>query len=115
MSTQLNFQKDMQGQNSYSPPFSDDGFEANLNSGVEATVTVPSNFQNWTAVFSIQPGSRVWVAKNATATSPSSGSFVANVSELNPTSRFVQKGDVLHFITPDTTAMVGVKFYYTLP
>lgn len=111
MSTLLNLGRDVAGANSYTPTFCDNKFSATLAVGVERTFTVPSNFKVWTCVFSLQPGTVVWVARNATAAVPAGGTFAATTSELNPATRTVYAGDVIHLITSSATADVGVQLY----
>lgn len=110
MSTQFNLNRDLTGAPAYSPPFAEDNKQVTLSAGAAQTMTVPSNYSVWEVMFSFGPGKEVWVANNHTATLPS-GSVAATFSQLNPSSRFVNKGDVLSFITNDTTATVGASFY----
>ena len=110
MSTLLNMGRDVQGYNAYAPFFAVDGQSTTLSANAAQNFTVPSNFENWIAVFSYEPGSNVWVANNTTAAVPST-SFAATVSQLNPAARWVNAGDVLSFITGDATALVGVSLY----
>ena len=111
MSTILSFGRDTQGLNAFSSPFSTNTYSATLASGAESTITVPSNFQNWLAVFCFEPGTINWVALNATAAVPAGATFAANSSELNPSVRNVQAGDVIHVVTNSTTADVGILLY----
>ncbi len=110
--TVLNFNRDVAGAVAYAPEFSTDTFSATLANGVEETITVPGNDnKKWIVSFSYQPGSTVWVALNTTAASPVGGTFLANSSELDPAQKYVKAGDVIHLITDNTTADVGVAFY----
>lgn len=112
MSVLLNFQNDVKGANAYAPPFSTDHFSATLTNGVEATFTVPTgNFSVYVVSFSYQPGCNVWVANNLTAAIPVGGTFAATDSELNPGARRVLAGDVIHCITDNVTADVGISIY----
>jgi hypothetical protein len=109
--TVLSFGRDAQGYNAYAPQFASDNYSATITTGTAATVTVPSNHAYWIAVFSMQPGTNVWVANNGTAAIPVGATFASSTSFLNPGSRLVKAGDVLSMITDDTTADVGVAFY----
>lgn len=80
-----------------------------LAANTELTYTVPgASRQKYVATFEYKSNQMVYVALNATATVPSAGTIdTASVSEPKPHQRFVKGGDVLHFITPDTTADCG--------
>ncbi len=50
------------------------------------------------------------VDKNSTPTIPASGTVgTQQYNEFRPKKRYVQGGDVLNFITPDTNAYIGVS------
>ena len=108
--TQLNLTRDVAGKNTFGLPFAKIKYDTTLLLGVEQTLTVPGPSIKYLAIFSYEPGSEVWVAKNATATVPGV-SFAATDSELNPVAREVKANDVLHFITTNVDARVGVAFY----
>lgn len=111
MAAKLLFGRDIAGNNAYAPYFSQNKYSATLTSGVEETVTVPSDYENWIVAFSFEPGTLVWVALNETAEVPVGGTFATTTSELNPAARMVNAGDVLHLITDSTTSDVGVQLY----
>ncbi len=112
MSTMLNFGRDVQGYNAYAPSRSKDIWKANLATGVESNITVPSNHEMWIAVFSFQPGTDVWVdLSGATAVAPSTGTLTATTAELNPGSRTVLAGDKISCITDSTAAEMSVALY----
>lgn len=92
-------------------PFSDTAVQVNCGSNVEQTFTVPGTAeQQFQAYFEYNANSNVFVRKNATPTIPSSGSVGTQpYSEFKPKKRYVRGGDVLHFITPDTNAYIGVS------
>lgn len=115
MSAKFILTRDINSYNGFGLPISDvDNWSTTLAANVAQTTTVPSmpfaNCSGWIAVFSYSPGASVFVANNATATIPTS-SFGATTSQLNPVGRFVKAGDVLSFITADTTDFVQVSFY----
>ena len=72
---------------------------------------VGNNVNKFIAIFSYEPGASIWVSLNETAASPVGATFATVSSELNPAARVVNAADVLHFITTDTSAQVGVVFY----
>ena len=111
MTTQFILLRDINGINSFGPKFSDLKYSAALTQNTTASYTIPGVAQQWAILFSIEPGKTVWVANNATAEVPSGNTFSATTSELNPTIRWVLAGDVISFITPDTTAQVGIALY----
>ena len=109
--TQFSMLRDINGYNGFGLPFSIDKYNATITTNTDTTVTVPSYSPHYVAIFTFQSGSGVWVANNATAAKPVGSTFAATTSELNPVARYVKAGDVLHFLTGDTSAMVGVVFY----
>ena len=112
MSTILDFQNDVKGYNAYAPAFATDHFSATLTNGAEETFTVPTgNFSIYVVSFSYQPGTNVWVARNTTTAIPAGATFASTNSELNPGARMVKAGDVIHCITDNATADVGVSIY----
>jgi len=110
MALDLRLQRDKAGKNTFGLEFSDLKFNTTLLNGVEQTLTVPGPESKYLMIFSIQPGSQVWIAKNATAAIPGAA-FAQTDSELNPVARNVKGGDVIHFITNNTDATVGVILY----
>jgi hypothetical protein len=110
MSTKFSMTRDINGYNGFGLMFADDKYSTTLASGVAQTLTIPSNASKWLAIFSYEPGGEVWVANNATAALPG-GTMAAATSEMNPTARQVKAGDILSFITPDTTLYIGITLY----
>lgn len=107
--------------NGFSLPFSDSKFDTTLSANVEQTLAVPltsglgaasSSKNRFVAIFKIEGDKTVWVANNATAT-VGDATFDATNSEMikSGDGRDVKAGDVLHFITAETTAIVNVIFY----
>lgn len=90
----------------YGLGFTTYNFDTTLATDVEQTQTLPANpsaqYTYWKINFSFSPGSNVYVALNATASSPGT-SFAQTDSELNPAVRYARPGDILHFITPDAS------------
>lgn len=117
MTTRLAFARDDQAFNANAPAISTDKYSATIAATTDTTLTVPSNFKNWIAYFSVEPAKSVWLAVNATAAAPAGATFAATTSELLttntqlPTARLVNAGDVLHFFSQSGTANVGVIFY----
>lgn len=92
-------------------PFSDTCIQVNCAANGEKTWTVPGNSnQQYQAYFEYNDNSNVFVCKNATPTIPASGIVEEQpYNEFKPKKRYVKGGDVLHFITPDTNAYIGVS------
>lgn len=115
MPTKFNMTRDINGYNGFGVPFTLDARSGILAVGVAQTITVPDEYAHYIAIFSYTPGSSIWVDKFTTAVAPT-GAFAATTSELNPAAREVEAGDVLSFITADTTnPMVSVLFYVVQP
>ena len=117
MTAILDMTRDNNGYCAYGVPLNNmdapggvNSYSTTLSAGVPQSLTIPASNSIWAAVFSFEPGSAVWVANNDTATAPS-GSFAATSSQLNPSVRQVNGGDILSFITSDTTAQIGVSLY----
>lgn len=109
----LNMFRDLTGFGAYTPPFAFDRFGVLLAASAEQHFTIPSNFQNWTIFFAIDPGLRVFMSVNKTA-AIFTGTIGSVTSELNPQGRYVNGGDIISLITPDTNAYVGI-ICYALP
>jgi hypothetical protein len=103
--------KDVAGYNGFGLVPSSDSYAGLLAMGVADSVTVPSQYPRYLAVFSFTPGSNVWVDVLTTAAAPA-GAISATSAELNPAARLVQKNQTISFITQDTAgAYVSVLFY----
>lgn len=111
MSTKLSFGKDTQGYNTYAPAPSTDNYSATITNGAATSIVVPSNFNQWIAVFSYQPGTNVWVSFTTTAAIPAGATLVATASVLLPATRTVAAGSTISIITDTATADVGISFY----
>lgn len=96
-------------------PFSDVCAQVALAANVEQTFTIPGNDANKYSVrFSYISTSNVFVRLNGTPTIPGAGSVgTEQYNEFRAgadgSQRYVKGGDVLHFITPDANAYVGVR------
>ncbi len=92
-------------------PFSDTCAQIDMVAGVEKTYTVPgTDIIKWQAYFEYPENVNVFVCKNATPIIPASGTVGTQpFNEFMPEKRYVQGGDVLHFITPDTRVYMGVS------
>lgn len=92
-------------------PFSDTAIQVNCAANTDETVTVPgSPTQQYQAYFEYIQDSNVFICLNAVPTIPASGTVgVQPYNEFRPKKRYVKGGDVLHFITPDASAYIGVS------
>lgn len=115
MSTELSFGRDMQGYNTYAPQFPINIFTATLAAGTARTVTVPSNAPTWIMYVRVQPNGWVWCSRTNTAAVPAGSTFSASFSELiDGTIEFKRKvfaGDIISFITANTTCDIEVAFF----
>lgn len=109
--TPFSLTRDINGYNGFGLAFSINNYNANLATNTDTTQTVPSYAPHYLAVFSYQQGGSVWVAVNATAAKPVGSTFASTTSTLNPSARYVAAGDVLHFLTGDTSAQVSITLY----
>jgi hypothetical protein len=92
-------------------PFSDTAAQVACTVSSERTWTVPgTNTQQFQAYFEYTQSSNVFVCLNATPVVPAGGSVGTQpYNEFKPKKRYVRGGDVLHFITPDAVAYIGVS------
>jgi hypothetical protein len=92
-------------------PFSDTCYQVACGTNVEETITVPGvATQQYQAYFSYIQGSNVFVRLNATPTVPGGGTVgTQQYNEFRPKKRYVKGGDVIHLITPDASAYIGVS------
>lgn len=122
MTLPFSLTKDINGYNGFGLQFSDTKYSATVAQSSDTTLTIGGNaamgavaattHNKYIVIFSYEPGSQVWVALNETAAIPVGATFAATDSELNPSARQVQTGDVIHFFTPDATgAEVSVAVY----
>jgi len=96
-------------------PFSDICAQIALGVGVEQTFAVPGDSTHQYSVrITYNSTSNVFVCKNATPVVPGGGSVGTQAyceyrGGEDGSQRYVNGGDVLHFITPDATAYVGIR------
>lgn len=81
----------------------------------QTLITLPDDGANYIVVFSIQPGSNVFI-DNTTTASVFSGTTSEVTSELNPTARQYKGGTAVSAITPDSQgAYVQALAYVCTP
>ncbi len=92
-------------------PFSDTATQVACGANVEQTWTVPGeDTQQYQAYFEYTQSSNVFICKNSVPVIPAGGTVGTQpYNEFRPKKRYVRGGDVLHFITPDVSAYVGVS------
>lgn len=96
-------------------PFSDVCAQVGLVANTGETFTIPgSPISKYSVKFSYISTSNVFVRMNGVPAIPSGGTVgVEQYNEFRPgddgSQRYAQGGDVIHFITPDTTAYVGIS------
>jgi len=115
MSTKFLMTRDIGGFNGFGIMPTYDVQTGLLAVATEQSITVPSTYSNWIAIFSYTPGSTVWVSFTGTALAPT-GAFSSSSSVLNPAARAVSAGDTISFITADATnPVVSVEFQVVAP
>jgi hypothetical protein len=124
MTTKWILTRDINGYNGFGLPFTDTAYSATLTANTDTSLVVPStnppggnSYEGnakavLIAIFSFDPGTSVWVARNAVASAPAGASFAATSSELNPAARQVYAGDTLHFYSTGTAVNISVLFYW---
>lgn len=110
MTTLFEMTRDINGYNGFGLNFADDNQSMLLTQDIAQSVTVPSAYGTWIAIFSIGTGSTVWVTTTGTAAAPT-GAAASTASVMNPTARKVYAGQTISLITHDTNAYVGISFY----
>jgi len=92
-------------------PFSDVVYQVALAANTDDTITIPGTaVTQYQALFSYTSTSNVFVRNNDIAGVPAGGTIgTEQYNEFRPDKRYVRGGDVLHLITPDATAYVGVS------
>lgn len=92
-------------------PFSDTCAQVNLGANTEQTYTVPGTaVTQYQAYFEYTYASNVFVRLNGAPTIPTAGSVgTQQYNEFRPKKRYVKGGDVIHLISPDATAYVGIS------
>lgn len=92
-------------------PFSDTCAQVVCGSNVEQSYTVDGDdTMQYQAYFKYAEQSNVFVCLNGIPVIPSSGSVGSQpYNEFKPEKRYVRGGDVIHFITPDSVAYIGVS------
>lgn len=92
-------------------PFSDASYPVALATNTDETITVPGvATMQYQAVFSYTSTSNVFVRLNATPTVPPPGTgALEQYNEFRPCKKYAKGGDVIHLITPDASAYVGVS------
>jgi hypothetical protein len=102
MSTKLSLTRDINGYNAFGIFPTYDIQTGGLAVNTEQHFTVPSNFENWLAIFTFTPGSNIWVSFTGTAAVPST-TVGSSTVVLNPSGRQVKAGSTISLITADTT------------
>ena len=96
-------------------PFSDVCWQVACGANVEETITIPGTATTkYSMKLNYNEVSNVFVRLNGTPAIPASGNVgTEQYNEYRAgddgSQRYVQGGDVVHFITPDTVAYVGVS------
>ena len=113
MTVKLSFGKDQQGFNAFAPYTAGDKWSVTLAPTDNTSIVVPSNYDNWIAFISVQPGGTAWFDfTGQTATVPSGGTLAASTAELNPGQRRVSAGDTISCVSNSSTDIdIGISLY----
>jgi hypothetical protein len=116
MSTKFNMTRDINGYNGFGIQPTYDIQGCSLAASAAQTFTVPDNFENWIAIFSITSGATVFVDfTGATATLPT-GTVGSITTVLNPAARALKGGSTFSVISPDATSpYITVEYQVILP
>lgn len=96
-------------------PFSDVSYQVACSANVEETITIPGTSTNYYSMkLNYNADANVFVCLNSTPTIPSAGTVGSQQyneyrAGCDGSQRYVRGGDVVHFITPDTSAYIGVS------
>lgn len=96
-------------------PFSDVSYQVALGANTDESFIVPgTSAVNYSMRLNYNETSNVFVCVNATPVIPTSGTIGTQAyneyrAGNDGSQRYVKGGDVVHFITPDTIAYVGVS------
>jgi len=120
MTTQYNIDKYVDGINGFGLLFCDTIFSVTLDTSSDTTFTVPgvssvgepySGIPKYIVIFKYTADEDVFVALNQMAAVPVGDTFAATGSEQNPEGKYVQAGDVIHFITAASDVSVTASVY----
>ena len=114
MSTKFSMTRDINGYNGFGILPTYDIYGSTLAASTEQSLTVPSTFANWIAIFTYTPGSNIFVSFSGTATVPG-GTMGLITSVLNPAGRQVKAGDTISVITADATAPHVIVEFQAIP
>jgi hypothetical protein len=107
----LQFGRDNQGYNAFSPYPSTVKYSATITTGSETHITVPNSYSLWIVSFRYFPND-VWVdVSGATAIIPVGATLASTTSELNPSSLTLSSGTKISMITAQVTADVSVVMW----
>lgn len=111
LATTLAVGTDVNGRETFELQFGANDWRFQLDANTLVSLTVPKGITR--AFFSFEAGTSVWVSLNDDSIEPPANDTpVSGSGNLNPVGRYaLQAGDILHFITANTTAAVGVMFY----
>lgn len=125
MATQYNIYSYLKGVNGFGLPVCDTSYSAALTKDTDTTVTVPqagaqgalnpTYGPNKYLALIVTNDNETYLAINETAEHAVGATFAATTSQLMsasvPNGFYVRGGDVLHFLSHNTTAVVTVSFY----
>lgn len=121
MATTFNINSNITGAQDFGLPFCTAVYTARLAVTTDTSLTVPSEVPaglpgfkgRFIAVFSYAKAvtKDVWVAVGIAASAPAGAGFALSPSELNPTAKYVNSGDVIHMFAVVADTDVSIAFY----
>jgi len=93
-------------------------YNATLAPNVQVTLSIPNSSPRFKAIIKTVGGSEAWVSLNQPASLPVGNTIILTTSEMinnNNLCREVVAGDVLHFISANTTDVSVVLYSLSTP
>ena len=108
----LKFAKSAKGDVTYAPQPTTTMYKAELTNGNADTITLATDADYYTVSFIYQPGTTCWVdVTGVTAAGPTTATFAATTSRMNPASYLLPGGAEISIVTESATSQVSVAIW----